>query len=126
MIGGDLGRCHLGRADPLLEELAGCSDVPTWGSEHVDDLTELVDRSVAVAPASGDLHVGLIDEPAVADQMAAWPGGVDRQWHKPPHPPVDRDVVNFDSSLGEQFLYVAIGQAEAQVPPDGEDDHLGG
>jgi hypothetical protein len=30
------------------------------GDEHVDDLAELVDRAVDVAPAAGDLHSWVI------------------------------------------------------------------
>jgi hypothetical protein len=33
-------------------------------------------------------------------------------------------VIDFDASLGEQLLDVAIGQAEAQVPADHQDDHV--
>jgi hypothetical protein len=41
------------------------------------------------------------------------------------YPPEDRDVVDLDAALGEQFLKVAIGQPEAQVPADRQHDHIG-
>jgi hypothetical protein len=31
---------------------------------------------------------------------------------------VDGDMVHLDAALGEQFLDVSVGQAEAQVPAD--------
>jgi hypothetical protein len=34
-------------------------------------------------------------------------------------------VVDLDPALGEQFLDIAIGQAEAQVPADGQHNHIG-
>jgi hypothetical protein len=34
-------------------------------------------------------------------------------------------MVDLDAPLGEEFLDIAIGQAEAQVPADGDDDHIG-
>ena len=37
----------------------------------VDDLPVLVDRPVDVTSMASDLHVGLIDEPAIADRVAA-------------------------------------------------------
>jgi hypothetical protein len=40
-------------------------------------------------------------------------------------PAVDGDVVDLDAVLGEEFFDVAVGQAEAQVPGDRDDDHLG-
>jgi hypothetical protein len=75
-IGDHFGGHDFGRADGLLEEPAGCAHVPTWGDEHVDHLAELVDRAVDIAPLAGDLDVGLVDLPAVADGVAAGPGGV--------------------------------------------------
>jgi hypothetical protein len=38
---------------------------------------------------------------------------------------VDGDVVNLDAAFGEQLFDVAVRQAEAQVPTDGQDDHVG-
>jgi hypothetical protein len=34
-------------------------------------------------------------------------------------------VVDLDPALSEQLLDVAVGQAEAQVPADGQNDHVG-
>jgi hypothetical protein len=39
---------------------------------------------------------------------------------EPHHPAVDGDVVDLDATLGEQLLDVAVRQAEAQVPADGQ------
>jgi hypothetical protein len=33
-------------------------------------------------------------------------------------------MVDLDTSLGEEFLKVAVGQAEAQVPADRQHDHI--
>jgi hypothetical protein len=33
-------------------------------------------------------------------------------------------VVDLDTALGQQFLDIAVRQAEPQLPPDGERDHL--
>ena len=87
--------------------------VAPWGDEHVDDLAELVDRAVDVAPPAGDLHIGLIDPPTVPDRVAAGPGGLGQQRREPQHPSVDGDVVDLDPAFGEQLLDVAIRQREA-------------
>src|SRR5918995_4783363 len=63
LIGGDLDGRDLGHADGPLEEPAGCRCVPIWGYEHINDLAELVDRTVDIPPASGHLHRGLVDSP---------------------------------------------------------------
>jgi hypothetical protein len=38
---------------------------------------------------------------------------------------VDGDVVNFDASLGQELLDLAVGEAEPGVPTDRHDDHIG-
>ena len=50
-----------------------CSaSVATAKDQNVDDLAVLVDRPVYVAPHAGDFDVGLVDEPALPHDMAAW------------------------------------------------------
>ena len=124
LVGGDLHRRDLGRADGLLKKPASRHGVPAGGDEYVDDLAELVDRSVDVAPVASHLHVGLVDLPAIADAVAAWPSGIGQQWREPLHPAVDGHMVDLDAALGEEFFDVAVGQAEAQVPANRDDDHL--
>jgi hypothetical protein len=56
------------------------------------------------------------------------PGGTGRvgeQWGESLDPPVDGDVVDLDTTFGQQLLDVAVGQAVAQVPADREHDHFG-
>ncbi len=57
--------------------------------------------------------------------MPARPGGVGQQRCEPQHPPVDRDVVDLETALGQYLLDVAVGQAETQVPADREHNHIG-
>jgi hypothetical protein len=40
--------------------------------------------------------------------------------------PVDGDVVDVDAAFGEELFDIAIRQAVAQVPPNGQQDHPGG
>jgi hypothetical protein len=85
----------------MVEESTGRQRIPQRRDEYVDDLTELVDRSVDVPPPTGNPHVGLVHIPAVADGMAARPSGVGQQRREPQHPPVDRDVVDLDAALSK-------------------------
>jgi hypothetical protein len=57
--------------------------------------------------------------------VPAWPGGIGQQRCEPLDPAVDRDMVDLDAALGEQLFDVAIGQAEAQIPADRNDDDVG-
>jgi hypothetical protein len=57
--------------------------------------------------------------------MSAGPGSLGEQRREPLHPPVDGDVVDLDAAFGEEFLDVAVGQTEAEIPADGEHDHIG-
>src|SRR6266536_3933466 len=123
-VGDHLNGSHLRRADGLLEEPTGRRSVPPRGHKYVDDLPELVDRSVYVAPLPSDLHIGVVHQTAIPSPVAAWPGGVGQQRREPLHPAVDGDVVDLDAALGQQLLDVAVGQAEPQVPAHRDDDDV--
>jgi hypothetical protein len=62
---------------------------PTSSPSSVNDLAVLVNRPVQVHPASGDLEIGLVHEPAVSGDVPARPGGVDQLGGEPLYPPVD-------------------------------------
>jgi hypothetical protein len=105
----------------------------TWSSAEADlrDILATVDVPTlllygdrdARAPLDVVLHVGLIHGPAISGGVPKWAGGVGQQWRESLHPPVDRDVVDLDAALGQQFLHVAVGQAVAEVPADRDRDH---
>jgi hypothetical protein len=67
LIGGDLSRRDLRRTDRPFEAAAGRRRVAPRGDEDVDDLPELVDGPVEVAPLAGDLHRRLVDLPAISN-----------------------------------------------------------
>ena len=56
--------------------------------------------------------------------MTAGSGRVDQQRREALHPPVQGDVVDLDTALGQQLLEVPVRQPEPQVPPHRQDDHL--
>jgi hypothetical protein len=72
----NLSRRDLRRTDRLFEEAMGCLGVAPRGDIDVDDLPELVDGAVDIAPLTGDLHIGLVHLPAISHAMPAGPGGV--------------------------------------------------
>ena len=90
--------------------------MPTVASAlSVDDLPVLVHRPVHIPPAAADLDIRLVDIPAIADRLG-------QQRSEPVHPPVDRDVIDVDTALGQQLLDIAVGQPEPQGttgPPGG-------
>jgi hypothetical protein len=124
-VGGDLDGPNACSAHGLLEEPLGGVSVSSGGHEHVDDLAELVDRAVHIAPLPCHLHVGLLDVPAVADGVAAGPGSLGQQRREPLHPPVGRHVVDLGAPFDEEFFDVAVRQAVAQVPAHRQHDDLG-
>ncbi len=85
----------------------------------------LIHGPVDVPPSAGDPHVGLIDIPTVTDQVPTRPGRIREERGKALNPPVDRDVIDLDPTLPQQFLDIAIGEALPQIPPQREDDDLG-
>jgi hypothetical protein len=59
---------------------------------------------VDISPDAVDLDVGFVDEPPITRRMAGEPGGAGQQRGEAPHPAVDRDMVDLDAALGQQFL----------------------
>ena len=84
----------------------------SWRDIHLDDLPELIDGAVNLTPPSADLHVGFVHVPAIANGVAAGPGGVDKERREVLYPPVHRDVMDLDSTLDQKFLNVAIREPE--------------
>lgn len=89
--------------------------IPPLGGEDIDDLDELVDRAVHANPLAGDLDLGLVDEPVIDRGVQARPRGVDRQEGTSLYQ--RNTVVDGEAGLGQQFLYVSVGQAIRQVDP---------
>jgi len=107
-----------------LEEPSRRGQVAPRGQAHVDDLAELVDCPVHVAPHADDLDVGLVHEPAVLHGATARPGGLDEQRREPLHPPVHAHVINRDATLGQQLLHIAVRETVTQVPAHRDHDHI--
>jgi hypothetical protein len=106
------------------EKSPGGRQIPLLGHQHIDDLPELVDGPVQIHPPSGDLGVGLVDEPTIAYDVPAGPCRVDQQWGEPLHPPIHRDMINLDPTFAQQLLNISIRQAITQIPMDRQHDHL--
>jgi hypothetical protein len=100
LVGHHLDGRHVRGPDGALKETSSGRRVAPWGDEHIDELPELVDRAVDVAPPAGDLHVGLVDPPTAPDRVAAGAGGLGQQRREPQHPSVDGDVVDLDPAFG--------------------------
>ncbi len=98
---------------------------PPRREENIDDLPELVDGPEQVARGPPDLQVRLIDVPAIPDQVPASSCGLGELRREALDPPVDRDVVDLDPTLGQQLLDVSIGESEPQVPADCQGDDFG-
>jgi hypothetical protein len=112
-VGDDLQRRDLRRADGLVEEPVSRHSVTPRGDQHINDLPELVDRSVHVPPSPGNFRVGLVHELAIAYSVPAGAGGLGQQRREPLYPAVDGDVISLDTTLGEEFPDVAIRQRAA-------------
>ena len=61
----------------------------------------LVDGAIHVAPDTVDLDVGLIDEPPVPDTVTARSRCIDEQRCEALDPAIDRDVIDFDATFGQ-------------------------
>jgi hypothetical protein len=78
--------------------------IPLPGDQDVNDLAELVDRSVQIDPPTADLDLRFVDTPAIAWGVPAGPGRINQQWGEPAHPAINRDVVDLYSAFGQQLF----------------------
>src|SRR6266516_1174950 len=124
-VGRDLGRDRAGAQRPGEEAPRGRQVTPPR-QQNIYDLAVLIDRPVEIGPLTGDLQVGLVGKPPVTGSVAARPVRLDELGGEPLDPPVDSDVIDGDSTLGQQLPGGPVGQSLAQVPADGDRDHLGG
>jgi hypothetical protein len=85
--------------------------LPNWHVD-VDDLAVLVDGRVQVGPPISDLHIRLVDVPTVVDCVPARAGRVGEQQRESLHLPEHRDVIDFDPTLDQELLDVAMGDPE--------------
>jgi hypothetical protein len=122
-VGGDLDR-RGSRLERAGEERPRSRSVSALADQDADDLTVQVDRAVPIGPAPSDLHVRLIEEPPITRRVTYRTRGIDELRGEAPDPSVDGDVVDPDSTLGQQLLPIALGQAVAQLPTHRHRDHL--
>jgi hypothetical protein len=92
-----------------------------WRSVALDTVTVAALRKHEQRQAEDQAVVG----PAWQDSGLVFTRPDGAPIHPDLSPTVDRDVVDLDPALGQQPLDVAVGQAEAQVPADREDDDIG-
>ena len=79
------------------EESASGGQIPLLGDHDVNDLAELVDRSVQIDPPTADLDVRFVDKPTIACGVPAGSSRINQQWGEPVHPAINRDVVDLDA-----------------------------
>ena len=106
------------------EKPAGGGQIPFLGDQHVNDLAELVDRTVQRDPPSGDLDRGFLDESAITRRVPTGSCCIDEQRGEPLHLPVEGHVINHGAAFDQQLLDVARGQGVAQVLPHRDHDHV--
>ena len=80
----------------------------------------LVDGPVDVSPFAGDFDVGFVDELAITNSVPTGPGRINQKLGEALYPPVDRDVIDFNGPFGQEFFDIAVGQAETEVPTNGQ------
>jgi transglutaminase-like putative cysteine protease len=102
------------------------------GGWYVVDPTCLAPREAMVriatgADASGVAFITTLRGVVELDSISSWMsarGCLEDQRREPLYPAVDDDVIDLDATLDQQFFDIAVRQAIAQVPPDGEHDHV--
>jgi len=74
--------------------------------------------------ASEVVTAGFFHKPAVARCVPSKACRVSEQRREAVHPAVDSDVIDVDTTFGQKFFHVTIGQPEAKIPAHRHGDHL--
>ena len=120
LVGGDFYGQDFGGGQRPDEETPSCDTIPPRTDIHVDDLPELIDRPIDVAPAIGHLDRGFVHPPAVPNTVSARACCLRQQRCEALHPTEDADVVDVDASLREEFFHVPVRRArsaDTNAPP---------
>ena len=126
MVGGDAQRPSLRDVDEAPEEAPSRVLVALLAQHRVDQLPVTVDRPVEVAPAAGDLHVGLVDVPGparVAASLGAEP--FPQQRCEPRFPATNGLVRDLVATLEQQLRDISEAELVAQPPQHGEQHDVG-
>jgi hypothetical protein len=97
------------------EESASGGQIPLRGDHDVNDLTELVDRSVQIDPRPLTLTFNRQTHDRLG--VPARSGRINQQWGEPVHLAINRDVIDLDAPFGQQLFDVTVREPIAQVPP---------
>ena len=94
--------------DRGVEEPAGRGRVASSRYVYINDLAVLINNPIHVTPYTGDLDIGLVNDPTIPDLVTAWSGRFDQLRCETLHPPKDGDMVHLNTAFGEEFLDVAV------------------
>src|SRR5271165_1584433 len=111
-------------AQSLGEKALGRRCIAFSREKEVDRRTGRVDSPVQIDPLALNPDVGLIHLPTVVGRSEPRSQSALNFWGVTVHPPPDGDVVDRKSALGKEFLHVAVGQRELQIPANRQQDDL--
>jgi hypothetical protein len=103
-----------------------CLGIAPLGEVRIDHLPILIDRPVDVGPRSVQANVRFIDPPSVAERSSIRTGSFPKQREKALHPPIDGAAIHDETAFGEPLDHIRITEAIADVPADGQRDHIVG
>ena len=121
LVRGDALRLALGHLDESPEEAPGGVLVPVLAEHGVEEHPLAVDGAVEIAPAPGDLHVGLVQVPGAVGLAAPLRSQLVREQRgEADLPGADRLVADLEAALEEQLSDVAEARLVAETPEHGE------
>ena len=90
--------------DGPLEVPSGRFLVPLGSQQEVNRVAGLVDGAVEILPCASDLHIGLVDTPALADRALAPAERLFKHRQKLDGPSVHGRMIDRDPAFGHHLL----------------------
>src|SRR5262249_8978387 len=94
--------------------------------EEIDRRSRRIDSSIEVEPAAFDPHVSLIHPPGFVGRLQMRSSSLLQFWGVALNPSPDRRMVDLQTTLDQQFPYLAIRKGVSKIPAHGTKDDLGG
>jgi hypothetical protein len=125
LVGVDDARMRMVRtSQSFTQEALCCGRVLLGREKEVDRRTGRVHRTIQVAPLALDPDVGFVQPPTVVGRFELRAQTAFHFRGVTLHPPPDGNMIGVQAPISEQFLYVSVRKREAQIPADGQEDHL--
>src|SRR6185437_13342391 len=119
------GSDRVRRRERLGEKTLGGLGIACGTQEKLQGASVRIDRSIQIHPDPFDFEVRLIDPRSIGCAFEMRSAAPVQFWCEMLHPPIDRGMVDVETSFPHHFFEVAVAERVAQIPAQAQENNLG-